>query len=53
MTGDFRHTPSRQRDLMLAGQLAGQSFNLHHDFWGEKTGGGPVAAVLGGRASVR
>jgi len=31
--------------LMPAGQLTGQGFNLHHDFWGGKTGGGPVGGV--------
>ncbi len=53
MAGDLRHAPTRQRHLMLAGQLAGQGFNLHDDFWGKKTGGGPVEGVPPSQPGVR
>jgi len=53
LAGDLGHTPARQWDLMLAGQLTGQGFNLHHHFWGEKTGAGPVGEVPPSQSSVR
>jgi hypothetical protein len=53
MAGDLGHAPTRQRHLLPAGQLTGQGFNLHHDFWGEKTGVGPVGGVPPSRPGVR
>jgi hypothetical protein len=53
MPGDLGHAPARQGHLLLTGQLTGQGFNLHHDFRGEKTGGGPVGGVPPSPPGVR
>ena len=53
VAGDLRHAPPRQRHLLLTGQLTGQGFNLHHDFWGEKTGVDPIGGVPPSQAGVR
>ena len=53
LASKLRHAPARQGHLMLTGQLASQGFNLHDDFWGEKTGGDPVAGVPPNRPNVR
>jgi hypothetical protein len=45
--------PAGQRPTVLGGQFTGQSFNLHDEVWGKKSGGDPdehaLPALRGGR----
>ena len=38
--------PAGQRPTVLGGQFTGQSFNLHDEVWGKKSGGDPDEHVL-------
>jgi hypothetical protein len=39
-------TPTRQQPTVLGAQYTGQSFNLHDEVWGEKSGGDPDESLL-------
>jgi len=45
MLSQFAEAPTGQRLVVSGRQLARQGLNLHDQFWGEKTGGGPVGSV--------
>jgi len=52
VTGDVRRVPTGKRKVVSGGQFTGQSFNLHDQFWGEKSGGDPDETALPGPSFV-
>ena len=53
VAANLGRAPAGEGNLTQAGQFAGQGFNLHHNFWGEKTGGDPVGEVPPSQPGVR
>jgi hypothetical protein len=49
---EFRHAPARKWLTDATGKFAGQGFNLHHQFWGKKSGVGRGAGGLPDRPAV-
>lgn len=45
LLSDVRRIPMRKRKAVGGGQFTGESLDLHHQFWGEKPGGGPGEGV--------
>jgi hypothetical protein len=46
MGAEFRHAPARKGRTDATGKFAGQSFNLHDQFWGGKPGVGRSVGSL-------
>lgn len=46
---DVRRIPMRKRNPAGSGEFTGESLDLHHQFWGEKPGGGRGEAVPPGQ----
>ena len=49
LPGNIGSAPAGQRKTLSAGQFAGEGFNLHDQFWGEKPGGDPGVSARRGR----
>lgn len=46
LPGDVQRAPKRKRNAVGGGEFTGESFDLHHQLWGETPGGGPGEGVL-------